>query len=326
MAHMSRREYRMKHNNNSQSAMQSKTKYENAKSKNINQFRKSRKLSTNNISIDTSSATQANEQHLKLNFWNIFADRPYISVAVIVVAIFLIMAKLWWGLLILMGIVGIGIFVIGHSHHPNQVLSLEFKMKASRKLSMLRAVQFGCSILMFLATYMKQVVSVNFSSAGSTDSFNVITNILSNRGGSYGQQGTYFLNLLNTFSGGQLWSSYRYATNSAQMMNSPSGRWIVMWVLLLMIAPAFCVLAQFFKEPYSRNASLVAAIISTVSFILTPIVMRRWIVGYAVENQMDAQAANSAITVGPMAYVAIACSLIVLVIATYRFIKKDDFE
>lgn len=68
MAHMSRREYRMKHNNNSQSAMQSKTKYENAKSKNINQFRKSRRLSTNNISIDTSSATQANEQHLKLNF------------------------------------------------------------------------------------------------------------------------------------------------------------------------------------------------------------------------------------------------------------------
>ena len=54
--------------------------------------------------------------------------------------------------------------------------------------------------------------------------------------------------------------------------------------------------------------------------------MRRWIVGYAVENQMDAQAANSAITVGPMSYVAIACSLIVLVIATYRFIKKDNFE
>lgn len=270
--------------------------------------------------------TSREDKRHTLNFWDIFADRPYVAVAVLVVAIILIMIKLWWGLLILAGIVIIGISVIGNSHHPNQVLSLEFKIKASRKLSMLRAIQFGGSILMFLATYMKQVVSVDFSSAGSTDSFQVITGLLSNRGGSYGQQGTYFLNLLNTFTGGQLWSSYRYATNSAQMMSSPSGRWIIMWIVLLMIAPAFCVLSQFFKEPYSRNSALIASIISAISFVLTPFLMRHWVIAYAMKNNMGQQAANSAVKIGGMAYVAITCSFIVLAISAYRFVKKDNFE
>ena len=190
---------------------------------------------------------------------------------------------------------------------------------------MLRALQLGGSVLMFLATYMKQVVNVDFASAGSTDSLQVVESVLSTHGGSYGQQGTYFLNLWNTFTGNQLWSSYRYATNSAQMMSSPSGRWIIMWTLLLMIAPAFCVLAQMFKEPYSRNATLIASSITMISFIFTPVLMRHWVVAYAMENQMGAQAANNAVSVGAMAYVAIACAIGVNLIALYRFIKKDNF-
>ncbi|WP_278390441.1 cytochrome C5 [Lactobacillus acetotolerans] len=262
----------------------------------------------------------------KLNIWEIFSDRPYVAVAIIVLAIFFIMAQLWWLLGALVILVIIGIFVIGHSHHPNRVLSLEFKMKASRKLSMLRAIQFGGSIVMFLATYMKQVVTINFPSTGTTDSLQVIQGALSGRGGVYGQQGSYFLGLLNTLTGGQLWGSYRYATNSAQMMSSSSGRMIIMWILLLMIAPAFCVISQFFREPYSRNFTLLASIVSTVSFILTPHLMRKWIVGYAMENQISQQAAEQAVVVGKMAYIAIACAIIVLVVSIYRVIKRDNFK
>ena len=190
---------------------------------------------------------------------------------------------------------------------------------------MLFRSQFGGSIVMFLATYMKKVVTVNFTTAGSTDGLQVIQGILSNRGGVYGQQGSYFLSLLNTLTGGQLWGKYRYATNSAQMMSSGAGRLIIMWVLLLMIAPAFCVLAQFFREPYSRNTALVASIIATVSFVLTPRLLSKWIVEYAVENRMASSQAQAAISVGPMAYVAMLCALLVLVISVYRVIKKDRF-
>ena len=275
---------------------------------------------------DTASTTRTEYRHLKLNFWEIFSDRPYVAVAIVVLAIFFVMAKLWWLLAILAVIVGVGIFIIGHSHHPDRVLSLEFKMKASRKLNMLRALQFGGSVLMFLATYMKKVVTVNFPAAGSTDGLQVIQSILSNRGGVYGQQGSYLLNLLNTFTGGQLWGKYRYAANSAQMMNSGAGRLIIMWVLLLMIAPAFCVLAQFFREPYSRNTALVASIVAMVSFVLTPRLLSKWIVEYAMENRMANEQAKAAISIGPMAYVAILCAVLVLVISIYRAIKGDHFE
>lgn len=276
--------------------------------------------------LEPSSMSRTDYRHLKLNFWQIFADRPYVSVTIIVLAIFLIMVKQWWLLALLAVIVAAGIFIIGRSHHPNQVLSLEFKMKAAKKLSMLRAMQFGGAIVMFLATYMKKVVTVNFSTAGSTDGLHVIQGILSNRGGVYGQQGSYILSLLNTLTSGQLWGKYRYAANSAQMMNSGAGRLIIMWVLLLMVAPAFCVLAQFFREPYSRNTALVASIVATASFGLTPHLLRKWIVEYAVENSMTREQAQAAISVGPMAYVAMLCALLVLIISIYRVIKKDRFE
>ncbi|MBA1392744.1 cytochrome C5, partial [Lactobacillus sp. XV13L] len=251
--------------------------------------------------------------------------RPYLAVAIVVLAIFLIMAKQWWLLALLAILVVLGVLVIGRSHHPSRVLSLEFKLKDSRKLSMLRALQFGGSIVMFLATYMKKVVTVNFSTAGSTDGLQVVQGLLSNRAGVYGQRGSYFLSLLNTLTGGQLWGKYRYAANSAQMMNSSAGRLIIMWVLLLMIAPAFCVLAQFFREPYARNTALVSAVVATVSLVLTPHLMRKWIVEYAVENRMASDQAQAAITIGPMAYVAMLCAVLVLAIAIYRVVKKDRF-
>ena len=304
-SHLTRQEYREKYNQRSQLQNKEMTK-------------------TALRGHDTSQ-TRADYRHLKLNFWDIFADRPYVAVAIVVLAIFLVMAKLWWLLAGLVVIVAIGIFVIGRSHHPDRVLSLEFKMKSSRKLSMLRALQFGGSIIMFLATYMKKVVTVNFSTAGSTDGLQIVQGILSNRGGIYGQQGSYFLSLLNTLTGGQLWGKYRYATNSAQMMNSSAGRLIIMWILLLMIAPAFCVLAQFFREPYSRNTALAASIVATISFVLTPRLLSKWIVEYAVENRMASAQAQAAISVGPMAYVAIFCAILVLVISIYRVIKKDRF-
>lgn len=327
MAHMSRREYRMKKEHGQSGAGQSRINYSKNKITSREEFR-SKKISNpapiNNVNV--ANATRENYNHVKLNFWNIFSDRPYVSVTIIVLALFFIMIKLWWGLIVLLIAVIAGIYVIGRSHHPNRVLSLEFHMKASRKLSMLRAFELGGSVVMFLATYMKQVVSVDFSSAGSTDSFQIIQGMLSNNGGYYGQRGSYFLNLLNTVTGGQLWSSYRYATNSAQMMSSNSGRWIIIWIMLLMIAPAFCVLAQFFKEPYSRNATLVTSLITTVSFVLTPVLMRRWVVGYAMENQMAREAANNAVHIGTMAYVGMGCSIMVLIIAIYRFVKQDNFE
>lgn len=272
------------------------------------------------------SASRSDYRHLKLNFWEIFSDRPYLAVAVVVLGIFFIMAKLWWLLVVLLFLVILGILIIGRSHHPNRVLSLEFKLKAQKKLSILRALQFGGSIVMFLATYMKKVVTVNFSTAGSTDGLQIVQGILSNRGGIYGQQGSYFLSLLNTLTGGQLWGKYRYATNSAQMMNSSAGRLIIMWVLLLMLAPAFCVLAQFFREPYARNTALTASIVATFSFILTPHLMRKWITAYAMENQLAHDQALAAISVGPMAYVAILCAILVLIISIYRVIKQDKFE
>lgn len=315
MAHLSRREYRRR-----QEQAQRQRAVEQP------HMPATRSARHNSISAVTNLQTGKREEtHLKLNFWEIFSDRPYVSVAIIVLALFLIMLKLWWLLLGLLLIVMVAIFVIGHSHHPNRVLSLEFKMRASRKLSMLRALQLGGSTVMFLATYMRQVVNVNFSSTGSADSLQVLEGILSARGGSYGQQSSYFLNLLNTLTSGQLFGTYRYATNSAQMMNSGAGRAIVIWILLLMIAPAFCVLAQFFREPYARNMTLLASLITLISFVLTPHLMRRWLIEYAVQNQLSPASASRAISVGPMAYVAIACAALVFVLACYRFIKRDNF-
>lgn len=184
---------------------------------------------------------------IKLNFWNIWADRPYVTVTIIVLAVLCIMTGYWLGLVALIIITAIGVITIGHSHHPNRVLSIGFYLKSSRLLSALKAMQLGASIIMFLATYMRRVVSVDFSAAGTQDSLQIIQGLLSNTG-RYGQQGSYFIGLLNTLTGGSLLGSYRYATNTSQMMSDSAGLMIISWILLLMIAPAICVLSEFLEN------------------------------------------------------------------------------
>lgn len=283
-----------------------------------------RQAGAEHLQVDSAGQSRSRD-HLKLNFWQIFADRPYVSVIMLGLALFFILAKWWIALAIVVVLVIAGIFVIGHSHHPDQVLSLEFKLKASRKLSMIKALQLLGSTVMFLAAYMRQIVSVDFSSAGTTDSLTQVQGLLSSRG-TYGQQGSYFLNLFNQLTGGSLWGTYRYATNSSQMMDSHAGTMIIFWIFLLMLAPAFCILSQFFKEPYSRHTMTVASLIATISFALTPNLMHGWVVQYAVENQLSQAAAEKAVQVGSMVYPAIISAVFVLILAIYREIKQDQFN
>ncbi|MST87676.1 cytochrome C5 [Lactobacillus porci] len=273
--------------------------------------------------LDTDGASRS-EQKIRLNFWQIFADRPYVSVIMLSLALFCVLAKWWIGLGLIIGLTIIGIFIIGRSHHPNRVLSLEFKLKASRKLSMIKALQLLGSTVMFLAAYMRQIVSVNFASAGTTDSLTLIQGVL-NSHGTYGQQGSYFLSLFNSLTGGSLWGTYRYATNSSQMMNSSAGTMIILWIFLLMIAPAFCVLSQFFREPYSRHVMTIFSLISAASFMMTPYLMKKWVVQYAIENQMSQIAANNAVQVGGMVFPAIISAIFVFILAIYREFKRDEF-
>ena len=273
--------------------------------------------------LDADGASRS-EQKIRLNFWQIFADRPYVSVIMLSLALFCVLAKWWIGLGLIIGLTIIGIFIIGRSHHPNRVLSLEFKLKASRKLSMIKALQLLGSTVMFLAAYMRQIVSVNFASAGTTDSLTLIQGVL-NSHGTYGQQGSYFLSLFNSLTGGSLWGTYRYATNSSQMMNSSAGTMIILWIFLLMIAPAFCVLSQFFREPYSRHVMTIFSLISAASFMMTPYLMKKWVVQYAIENQMSQIAANDAVQVGGMVFPAIVSAIFVFILAIYREIKRDEF-
>lgn len=273
--------------------------------------------------LDADGASRS-EQKIHLNFWQIFADRPYVSVIMLSLALFCVLAKWWIGLGLIIGLTIIGIFIIGRSHHPNRVLSLEFKLKASRKLSMIKALQLLGSTVMFLAAYMRQIVSVNFASAGTTDSLTLIQGVL-NSHGTYGQQGSYFLSLFNSLTGGSLWGTYRYATNSSQMMNSSAGTMIILWIFLLMIAPAFCVLSQFFREPYSRHVMTIFSLISAASFMMTPYLMKKWVVQYAIENQISQIAANNAVQVGGMVFPAIISAIFVFILAIYREIKRDEF-
>ncbi|MFK3588275.1 cytochrome C5 [Lactobacillus sp. 23-2] len=273
--------------------------------------------------LDADGASRS-EQKIRLNFWQIFADRPYVSVIMLSLALFCVLAKWWIGLGLIIGLTIIGILIIGRSHHPNRVLSLEFKLKASRKLSMIKALQLLGSTVMFLAAYMRQIVSVNFASAGTTDSLTLIQGVL-NSHGTYGQQGSYFLSLFNSLTGGSLWGTYRYATNSSQMMNSSAGTMIILWIFLLMIAPAFCVLSQFFREPYSRHVMTIFSLISAASFMMTPYLMKKWVVQYAIENQMSQIAANNAVQVGGMVFPAIVSAIFVFILAIYREIKRDEF-
>lgn len=265
------------------------------------------------------------ERNSKLNVWDMCLDRPYISVAFIVLALFCIMTKWWIGLLILGIVFIIGILYIAHSRNPEKVLSIEFKLGGSRVLNLLKAIQIGCSMLLFLATYMRQVVSINFQTAGSQDALNLLQGAAASTNNAYAAEGANAVGVLNNLLGGSLWGTYRYAASSAQFMNDPGGRAIMIWIFFLMLAPAICVLAQFFREPYSRRALLVGSGASMVLFALTPILIRHWAGVYAVNHQISQAQINQAFSIGYMAYIAIFCSIVVFVIAVYRSVKQDRF-
>lgn len=266
------------------------------------------------------------EKNSKLNVWDICLDRPYISVIFVVLALTCIMTQWWLGLVILAVIFIVGILIIAHSKNPEQTFNIEFRLGGSRKLNILKAIQLGCSLLLFLATYMRQIVSINFQTAGSQDALNLLQGAAASTNNAYAYQGVNIVNTLNNLLGGTLWGTYRYAANSAQFMNDPGGRAIMIWIFFLMVAPAICVLAQFFREPYSRRAMLVGSGASMVLFALTPFVIRHWANVYAVNHQISQAQISQAFSIGYMAYIAIACSIVVFVIAVYRSIKQDNFE
>ncbi len=263
--------------------------------------------------------------HSKQNIWDLALDRPYISVAVIVLAIICIMTQWWLGLVILIIVAIGGLLFIAYSKNPAKTLSIEFRIGGSKKLNFLKAIQLGASMVMFLSTYMRQVVVINFQNAGSQDSLKLIQGAAAQTNNAYATQGANLVGVLDNLLGGSLWGTYRYATNSAQFMNDPAGRWIMIWTFLLMLAPAICVLAQFFREPYSRRAMLVGSASSTILFILTPILIKHWGNQYGFNHQMNAVQISQMFSVGYMAYFAIICAVIVLIIAIYRIAKKDKF-
>ncbi len=141
----------------------------------------------------------------------------------------------------------------------------------------------------------------------------------------YAAQGANAVGLLDNLLGGSLWGTYRYAANSGQFMNDSAGRWIMIWTFLLMVAPAICVLAQFFREPYSRRAMLVGSGISTVLFILTPTLIHQWANQFAINHQINTAQIGQMFSVGYMAYFGMGCSILVFVIAIIRSIKRDNF-
>ena len=59
--------------------------------------------------LDTDGASRS-EQKVRLNFWQIFADRPYVTVIMIGLALFCILAKWWIGLAIIIVLTIAGIF------------------------------------------------------------------------------------------------------------------------------------------------------------------------------------------------------------------------
>ena len=261
----------------------------------------------------------------KANIWDLALNRPYLSVGAIVLGLLFIMTKWWLGLGILVVLVIIGVIIIAYSKTPAKTLSIEFKLGGSRKLNVLKALQFGAAMIMFLSTYMRQVVVINFQSAGAQDSLKIIQGAAAQTNNTYATQGANALSILDNLMNGSLWGTYRYATSSAQFMSDPGGKWIMIWTFLLMLAPGFCVVAQFFREPYSRRTMLICSGISMVLFGLTPILVNHWGQIYGINHQMTQLQINQMFSMGYMAYPAILCATVVFVIAAYRSIKQDKF-
>ncbi|MCH3905059.1 MAG: cytochrome C5 [Lactobacillus sp.] len=235
------------------------------------------------------------------------------------------MAKWWIGAVIVAIVAIIAVVYILHSKNPAGTLSVEFRMGGSQKLHVLQAIQMGAACIMFLAAYMRKIVKIDFQAAGSKDSLQMLQGLLQNNN-SYAQQGASFINRLNQLLGNTLFSQYRYATSSAQFMNDPAGRWMMVWIFLLMLAPAVCVLSQFLREPYARRTCLWASVGSTLILCLTPIVMNHLVAQFAANHQVSVAAIQPAFAVGGGAFWAGLCSIIVLGISIYREVKQDRFE
>ena len=263
--------------------------------------------------------------HGKVNVWDLFLNRPYVSVTLIVLAIIFIMTKWWLGLAILIVVAIAGVFIIVKSKNPDRTLSLEFKLGGNKTLHLLKALKLGASMIMFLSTNMRQVVTINFQTTGSQDMLKMLQGAAASTNNVYAAQGANAVGLLDNLLGGSLWGTYRYAANSGQFMNDSAGRWIMIWTFLLMVAPAICVLAQFFREPYSRRAMLVGSGISTVLFILTPTLIHQWANQFAINHQINTAQIGQMFSVGYMAYFGMGCSILVFVIAIIRSIKRDNF-
>lgn len=267
---------------------------------------------------------QHRAQRGKVNFWKLFADRPYVAAGTCVLFLLCLMARWWIGVALIAVAAIIGTIYIVHSKNPAGALSLEFHLGGSQKLHVLQAIQMGAACIMFLAAYMRKIVNIDFQAAGSKDSLQMVQGLLQNNNG-YAQQGANLINRLNQLLGNTLFAQYRYATSSAQFMNDPAGRWMMVWIFLLMLAPAICVLAQFLREPYARRACLWSSVISTLLFALTPLVMHHLVLKFAADHQVAASAIAPAFSVGSGAFWAVACSLLVLGIAIYREAKGDRF-
>lgn len=280
---------------------------------------------TNDKNLTREQYRQKVARNNKANVWDLALDRPYLSVGAIVLGLLFIMTKWWLGLGILLIVLIIGVVVIAYSKTPAKTLSIEFRLGGSRKLNVLKALQFGAAMVMFLSTYMRQVVVINFQSAGAQDSLKIIQGAAAQTNNAYATQGANALSILDNLMNGSLWGTYRYATSSAQFMSDPGGKWIMVWTFLLMLAPGFCVIAQFFREPYSRRTLLICSAISMVLFILTPILVNHWGQIYGINHQMSQIQINQMFSVGYMAYPAIFCAIVVFIIAAYRSFKKDKF-
>lgn len=260
----------------------------------------------------------------KINFWSLFADRPYLAAGVCVLLLLCLMAK-WWlgaGIIVLIAIIG-AIYII-HSKNPAGTLSIEFYMGGSQKLHVLQAIQMGAACIMFLAAYMRKIIKIDFQAAGSKDSLQMLQGLLQNNNG-YAQQGASLINQLNQLLGNTLFSQYRYATSSAQFMNDSAGKWMMIWIFILMLVPAICVLSQFLQEPYARLTCLWSAALSTVILCLTPLVMKHLVTKFAAHHQVPVANIQPAFAVGGGAFWALLCSLVVLGIAIYRQAKQDKF-
>jgi hypothetical protein len=273
----------------------------------------------------TRAAYREREQRrYQVNFWRLISDRPYISVACFVLLIVAILARWWLFLVILLLAMAGGIAYILHSKNPTHALSLEFHMSGSGRLHMLKAVQLGASCIMFLMAYMRKIVSIDFQKAGASDSFQIVQGLLQNNNNGYAQRGSQALGQLNGLLGNGLFSKYRYATSSAQFMADPAGRWLMIWTFLLMLVPAVCVLAQFFREPYARNATLVSSALSVILFAVTPAFIKRQVIAYGLSHNISQAVVSQAFSVGSGTYIAVLSAIVVLVIAIYRVVKQDQ--